>query len=118
MKARFKCKDGWKLVTQAFKPITDQSENVLTCSFGNWTGETPVCQEGNKTELFEEHLIMANDSLQFTVNFLATLQMAKFSLLATWDFMTIDLTLRKSSITSKSCMIVIKATFLKMDQSA
>lgn len=46
MKARFKCKDGWQLANAAGKPITDQSENVLTCSFGNWTGETPICQEG------------------------------------------------------------------------
>lgn len=49
MRARFKCKDGWQLATPAGKPITDQSENVLTCSFGNWTGETPVCQEGKKS---------------------------------------------------------------------
>lgn len=46
MKARFKCKDGWQLATPAGKQITDQNENVLTCSFGNWTGETPICQEG------------------------------------------------------------------------
>lgn len=46
MRARFKCKDGWQLATPSGKPITDQGENVLTCSFGNWTGETPVCQEG------------------------------------------------------------------------
>ena len=45
MKARFKCKDGWQLATPAGKQITDQNENVLTCSFGNWTGETPICQE-------------------------------------------------------------------------
>lgn len=48
MKARFKCKDGWQLATPAGKQITDQSENVLTCSFGNWTGETPICQEGEE----------------------------------------------------------------------
>lgn len=46
MKARFKCKDGWQLTTPQGKPITDPTtENVLTCLFGNWTGETPVCQE-------------------------------------------------------------------------
>lgn len=49
MKARFKCKDGWQLATPAGKQITDQNENVLTCSFGNWTGETPMCQEGKST---------------------------------------------------------------------
>lgn len=53
MKARFKCKDGWQLATSSGKPITDQSENVLTCSFGNWTGETPVCQEGMKSGVKE-----------------------------------------------------------------
>lgn len=55
MKARFKCKDGWQLATPAGKPITDQNENVLTCSFGNWTGETPICQEGQKNEKLYLH---------------------------------------------------------------
>lgn len=60
MKARFKCKDGWQLATPAGKQITDQNENVLTCSFGNWTGETPICQEGkgiivNKLQQNIEH---------------------------------------------------------------
>ncbi|XP_075151703.1 hig-anchoring scaffold protein isoform X2 [Haematobia irritans] len=45
MKARFKCKDGFKLVTPEGKDITDNNEYVLTCSFGNWTGEVPHCQE-------------------------------------------------------------------------
>lgn len=52
MKARFKCKDGWQLANALGKQITDQNENVLTCSFGNWTGETPICQEG---EFFFHH---------------------------------------------------------------
>lgn len=46
MRARFKCKDGWQLNSAIGKPITDSNEYVLTCSFGNWTGETPTCQEG------------------------------------------------------------------------
>jgi hypothetical protein len=46
MKASFRCKDGWQLATTDGKPINDSSEHVLTCSFGNWTGEFPMCQEG------------------------------------------------------------------------
>lgn len=49
MRARFKCKDGWQLNSALGKPITDSNEYVLTCSFGNWTGETPTCQEGEIT---------------------------------------------------------------------
>lgn len=46
MKARFKCKDGFQLITPLGKPIIDvMNEFVLTCLFGNWTGETPMCQE-------------------------------------------------------------------------
>uniref|UniRef100_A0A0K8VX11 CUB and sushi domain-containing protein 3 n=1 Tax=Bactrocera latifrons TaxID=174628 RepID=A0A0K8VX11_BACLA len=45
MKARFKCKDGFKLISPEGKDVTDPNEYVLTCSFGNWTGETPQCQE-------------------------------------------------------------------------
>ncbi|XP_017849130.1 uncharacterized protein LOC108604254 isoform X1 [Drosophila busckii] len=45
MKARFKCKDGFKLVSPEGKDITDPHDYVLTCSFGNWTGETPKCEE-------------------------------------------------------------------------
>lgn len=45
MKARFKCKDGWKLTDRSGKEITDSEQYVLTCSFGNWTGETPYCHE-------------------------------------------------------------------------
>lgn len=45
MKARFKCKDGFNLTGPGGKEITDMNEYVLTCSFGNWTGETPMCQE-------------------------------------------------------------------------
>ncbi|XP_037959565.1 uncharacterized protein LOC119688947 isoform X2 [Teleopsis dalmanni] len=45
MKARFKCKDGFKLISPEGRDITDPNEYVLTCSFGNWTGETPQCQE-------------------------------------------------------------------------
>lgn len=97
MKARFKCKDGWQLATPSGKPITDQNENVLTCSFGNWTGETPMCQEGKCEGLkflienaeFESHF-------QFTVSSPVTSQMEKFSWLVTWDSMTIDPTSRKS----------------------
>ncbi|KAF5269827.1 hypothetical protein FQR65_LT05873 [Abscondita terminalis] len=35
MKARFKCKDGFELKGNIF----------INCSFGNWTGEYPICQE-------------------------------------------------------------------------
>lgn len=45
MKARFKCKDGWKLTDRSGKEITDSEQYVLTCSFGNWTGDTPYCTE-------------------------------------------------------------------------
>lgn len=45
MKARFKCKDGFKLVSPEGKDVTDPNDYVLMCSFGNWTGETPHCQE-------------------------------------------------------------------------
>lgn len=45
MKARFKCKDGFKLVSPEGKDVTDPHDYVLTCSFGNWTGETPKCDE-------------------------------------------------------------------------
>ncbi|KAG5681085.1 hypothetical protein PVAND_010551 [Polypedilum vanderplanki] len=45
MKARFKCKDGWQLATADGKPINDSNEHVLTCLFGNWSGEYPICQE-------------------------------------------------------------------------
>lgn len=36
MKARFKCKDGFKI----------QGREFIECSYGNWTGEIPICQEG------------------------------------------------------------------------
>lgn len=36
MKARFKCKDGYQLKGNEF----------IECSFGNWTGEQPKCEEG------------------------------------------------------------------------
>lgn len=45
MKARFKCKDGFVLTGIGGKNITDPNEYVLSCSFGNWTGETPLCIE-------------------------------------------------------------------------
>lgn len=45
MKARFKCKDGFKLITPEGKDVIDENEHVLTCAFGNWTGITPACQE-------------------------------------------------------------------------
>lgn len=45
MKARFKCKDGYNLTGPGGKEITDPNDYVLTCSFGNWTGETPMCME-------------------------------------------------------------------------
>ncbi|KAF8794979.1 Locomotion-related protein Hikaru genki like protein [Argiope bruennichi] len=35
MKALFRCKDGYKL----------SGPNVTECSFGRWTGETPICNE-------------------------------------------------------------------------
>lgn len=45
MKARFKCKDGFKLTGPDGKDVIDENEYVLTCAFGNWTGITPLCQE-------------------------------------------------------------------------
>lgn len=36
MKAKFRCKDGFQLKGNLF----------VECSFGNWTGEMPICQEG------------------------------------------------------------------------
>lgn len=36
MKAKFKCKDGYELKGYAF----------VECSYGNWTGELPKCEEG------------------------------------------------------------------------
>lgn len=45
MKARFRCKDGFNLTAPGGKEITDPNEFVMTCSFGNWTGHIPYCQE-------------------------------------------------------------------------
>lgn len=45
MKALFKCKDGFKLIAPTGRDVIDENEFPLTCSFGNWTGETPMCQE-------------------------------------------------------------------------
>lgn len=45
MKARFRCKDGFNLTGPGGKDIVNLNDYVLTCSFGNWTGETPFCQE-------------------------------------------------------------------------
>lgn len=39
MKAKFKCKDGFQIKGVEF----------VECSFGNWTGEIPKCEEGNGT---------------------------------------------------------------------
>lgn len=36
MKAKFRCKDGYTL----------KGSHFVECSFGNWTGEIPYCQEG------------------------------------------------------------------------
>lgn len=36
MRAKFRCKDGFTLKGNYF----------IECSFGNWTGEYPYCQEG------------------------------------------------------------------------
>lgn len=36
MRARFRCKDGFTL----------KGSHFVECSFGNWTGEIPYCQEG------------------------------------------------------------------------
>ncbi|XP_049879785.1 uncharacterized protein LOC126376459 isoform X2 [Pectinophora gossypiella] len=35
MKARFRCKDGFEL----------KGNPIVVCSFGNWSGETPKCEE-------------------------------------------------------------------------
>ncbi|KAJ8923976.1 hypothetical protein NQ315_006752 [Exocentrus adspersus] len=35
MKARFRCKDGYQL----------RGHHLMECSFGNWTGEMPKCEE-------------------------------------------------------------------------
>lgn len=45
MKARFRCKDGFNLTAPGGREITDPNEFVMTCSFGNWTGHIPYCQE-------------------------------------------------------------------------
>lgn len=45
MRAKFKCKDGFKLISPEGKDVIDQNDHMLTCSFGNWTGQTPKCQE-------------------------------------------------------------------------
>ncbi|KXJ69876.1 hypothetical protein RP20_CCG025560 [Aedes albopictus] len=45
MRARFKCKDGYTLVAPGGKELSNPNDYVLICSFGNWTGETPQCQE-------------------------------------------------------------------------
>lgn len=45
MKARVKCKDGWKLLAPDGKDVSDENEYTLTCQFGNWTGQMPHCQE-------------------------------------------------------------------------
>jgi hypothetical protein len=36
MKARFKCKDGFQI----------KGHPLVECSFGNWTGDVPKCEEG------------------------------------------------------------------------
>lgn len=38
MRARFKCKDGYQM----------KGEKMMQCSFGNWTGEIPKCEEGEQ----------------------------------------------------------------------
>lgn len=45
MRARFKCKDGYTLTAPGGKELSNPNDYVLICSFGNWTGETPQCQE-------------------------------------------------------------------------
>lgn len=45
MKARVRCKDGWKLIGPDGKDVVDENEYVLTCQFGNWTGQMPACRE-------------------------------------------------------------------------
>lgn len=45
MRARFKCKDGFNLTGPGGKEIINENDYVMTCSFGNWIGETPMCQE-------------------------------------------------------------------------
>lgn len=47
MRAVFKCKDGFVLKSPNGTEVNDTATYALTCSFGNWTGETPYCQEGN-----------------------------------------------------------------------
>lgn len=36
MKARFRCKDGFEL----------KGNPIVICSFGNWSGDAPKCEEG------------------------------------------------------------------------
>lgn len=36
MKARFRCKDGFEV----------KGGDLMECSFGNWTGDIPKCEEG------------------------------------------------------------------------
>lgn len=50
MKARYKCKDGYTL----------RGSNLTECSFGNWTGEPPHCQQGKKNS-FVNFLELCDD---------------------------------------------------------
>lgn len=43
MKARFRCKDGFEL----------KGNPIVVCSFGNWSGDTPKCDEGMLVKLWE-----------------------------------------------------------------
>jgi hypothetical protein len=42
MKARFRCKDGFEL----------KGNPIVVCSFGNWSGEAPKCEEGEHSSNF------------------------------------------------------------------
>jgi len=37
MKARYRCKDGYVLA----------GDNVTECLYGEWTGDTPLCNQSN-----------------------------------------------------------------------
>lgn len=45
MKARFRCKDGFEL----------KGNPIVVCSFGNWSGEMPKCEEGRKKSKDSSH---------------------------------------------------------------
>lgn len=85
-KAKFSCRDGYTLVGNRY----------IECRFGNWSGETPKCEEGTVyfTKPYELFLILKSrlfGIFQFIALFLDILSTVKFCWLEAWVFMIIDL---------------------------